>query len=351
MAVQGGNTINGMMDPNDGFQTNQNGGVTAPNAGINPATYQFTGAQAVDPSAFMSGYQQRGKTPGSGVVGGAAKGALGGATTGALLGSKIGMIGGPVGMGIGAGVGALGGVIGGLMNKHAASAATDYSVNDAKNIISQAYQQYEGKPITQDYLNQVLAGQGLKPGGQWVGSAGLTGVLNALRGNAVYDTQQQQANQPPASGSSGSGSDSSKSTDYSSYNTGLGMPSWLSDIYNKAGVKANDRGAGFTDWQYWADKPDQAQRLAADLAGSGPDKPGPLDSGASLGSGAGGSAGGATGMGGGDYNSMMYQMLNNLLGQVGSPMPQNFTISNNMGITPPSQTTLTPTAIMQSLMK
>lgn len=56
---------------------------------------------------------------------------------------------------------------------------------------------------------------------------------------------------------------------------------------------------------------------------------------------------------GSNYNDLIYAMINNLMGSIGTPQQalSNFTISNNMGITPPSQTTLTPTSIMQTLMR
>lgn len=63
------------------------------------------------------------------------------------------------------------------------------------------------------------------------------------------------------------------------------LPQWLQDIYNAAGVTDGGAGAGFTDGAYWSDKQSQADRLKADLAGTGNDQPGPKDAGAALGSG------------------------------------------------------------------
>lgn len=112
-------------------------------------------------------------------------------------------------------------------------------------------------------------------------------------------------------GSTSGSSGSSNANDYSSYNNGLGMPSWLSDIYNQAGVKALDRGTGFKDWQYWSDKQDQAARLKADLAGNGPDQPGPGDSGNTSGRG---------GSGGGSGQGVSLGSMNNLISMMMGPM-------------------------------
>ncbi len=99
----------------------------------------------------------------------------------------------------------------------------------------------------------------------------------------------------PASSSSASSSSTSSSNDSS-------LPSGLAAIYKKYGVTDGGRGAGFTDAAYWADKPDQWQRLDADLAGTGPDQPGPKDTGAALNSGRGGS--GSSGSGSGLFNPL-----------------------------------------------
>lgn len=62
----------------------------------------------------------------------------------------------------------------------------------------------------------------------------------------------------------------------------------LDAIYAKHNVKDGGRGAGFTDRAYWADKPSEYARLEADLSGTGPDQPGPGDTGLALQSGASG---------------------------------------------------------------
>lgn len=84
-----------------------------------------------------------------------------------------------------------------------------------------------------------------------------------------------------------------------------GLPQWLQDVYSKAGVTDGGRGAGFTDGAYWSDKQDQAGRLAADLAGTGTDQPGPKDSGASLNSGKGSPVPGGGAMAGGAPANML----------------------------------------------
>jgi hypothetical protein len=67
-----------------------------------------------------------------------------------------------------------------------------------------------------------------------------------------------------------------------------GINPQLVQIYQSMGIQnPGQRGAGFTDAAYWNDKPDQWQRLRADLAGNGPDEPGPGDVGNTSGRGGG----------------------------------------------------------------
>jgi hypothetical protein len=117
-----------------------------------------------------SGYSRRG-----GGTGGAASGAAGGALTGAGLGSIV--------PGIGTGVGAIGGAlyggIKGAITKHAKTAPTDFSVEDARTILSRAHQQYFGAPADPATIDAAIRGQGWQPGDRWVGESGLNGILQA----------------------------------------------------------------------------------------------------------------------------------------------------------------------------
>lgn len=149
-------------------------------------------ANFLDTAALLAPYARRG-----GGTGGVGRGALGLAGTGASLGSFI-----PgVGTAIGAGAGALAGGIMGAVNKHAVSAPTDLSVQDARQAIAQAYQQANGRPPDPGYVEQALAGQGLKPGDRYVGQQGLGSVLQSIQGNA----QREQAAAPAGAGGGYSG--------------------------------------------------------------------------------------------------------------------------------------------------
>lgn len=110
-------------------------------------------------------------------------GGTGGAGSGALTGASIGSVAGPIGAGAGAAIGA----IVGAAKKHAMSAPTDFSVNDAREIIRSSYRDMFGREATDQEVNDALAGQGLKAGGEWVGQQGLMGVLGHLGENAAAE--------------------------------------------------------------------------------------------------------------------------------------------------------------------
>lgn len=72
------------------------------------------------------------------------------------------------------------------LHRHADSAPTDFSVDDATQIIRQAYRDmHGGQEISDQELNDALTGQGLRSGSHWVGQAGLEGVLGHLAENAA----------------------------------------------------------------------------------------------------------------------------------------------------------------------
>jgi hypothetical protein len=110
-------------------------------------------------------------------------GGTGGIGSGALTGASIGSTAGPIGAGVGAAVGA----IVGAARKHAETAPTDFSVNDARAIIRASYRDMFGREATDQEVNDALAGQGLKAGGEWVGQQGLMGVLGHLGENAAAE--------------------------------------------------------------------------------------------------------------------------------------------------------------------
>jgi hypothetical protein len=136
-----------------------------------------------DPSSFTSGYAQRG---------GNSRGAMGRAASGASTGAAIGSMVPGIGNAVGAGVGALVGGIAGLANRRASTAPTDYAVDDARSIITDAFSTYNGHAPAAGEVDQIIRGQGWQPGDRFVGSGGLDSVLNNLRGNAV-----RARNEPP----------------------------------------------------------------------------------------------------------------------------------------------------------
>lgn len=71
-------------------------------------------------------------------------------------------------------------------HRKAITAPTDFSLEDATQIIKGAYKDMNGgRDISDQELQSALAGQGLRPGSHWVGQAGLQGVLGHLAENAV----------------------------------------------------------------------------------------------------------------------------------------------------------------------
>jgi hypothetical protein len=126
---------------------------------------------------LTAGVQRRG-----GGTGGGAKGAATGAMTGAGLASVLPGIGTLAG-GL---VGGLTGGIKGLLTKHASTAPTDFALEDAKHVLTQAYQQYFGRVPEPGVIERAIQGQGWQPGDRWVGEGGLSSILRAWQGQAGH---------------------------------------------------------------------------------------------------------------------------------------------------------------------
>lgn len=122
--------------------------------------------------ALVAGAPRRG-----GGTGGTASGALSGASTGSSIGSFVPGLGTLAGGAIGALIGGIGGAI----TKHAASAPTDFLVDDARNAIAARVKETGGP----EDVDTILRGQGWKPGDRYVGQAGLEGVFRNLDANAA----------------------------------------------------------------------------------------------------------------------------------------------------------------------
>jgi hypothetical protein len=113
----------------------------------------------------------------------------GGAGSGALKGLSYGSAAGPAGMAVGAAAGA----IAGAFTKNAKTARTDFAIDDAKQMISQAHEDAFGRPITPEYLDQIVRGQGWQDGDRWMGQDQLAYVLDAFANQAPGDRAAQAA--------------------------------------------------------------------------------------------------------------------------------------------------------------
>lgn len=150
---------------------------SAPQASAAPASAPAEHSALSMPSAadMEAGYQRRG-----GGTGGAWKGAANGAMTGLQYGKYV------AGMGAipaAAGGALIGGIVG-AAKKHAKSAPTDFTVQDAHKILSDAHTKIFGQPAQPQDIESAIVGQGWQPGDRWVGEQGLTSIIR---------TWQQQA--------------------------------------------------------------------------------------------------------------------------------------------------------------
>jgi hypothetical protein len=113
----------------------------------------------------------------------------------AARGASIGSGAGP----IGAGVGAAAGAIAALFSKNAPTAMTDFRIEDARQIISQAHRDALGREITPQELDQTIRGQGWEPGDRWMGQDQLAYVLDQF---AQHAAAEQAARGPETAASS-----------------------------------------------------------------------------------------------------------------------------------------------------
>lgn len=133
-------------------------------------------------------------------------GGTGGIGSGALTGASIGSVAGPIGAGAGA---VIGGIVG-AARKHAESAPTDFTVQDATAIIQNSYRDMFGRAATPDEVQAALTGQGWKQGDRYVGQQGLQGVLghlaeNAAAGRATASGATAAATSDATAGATGAG--------------------------------------------------------------------------------------------------------------------------------------------------
>jgi hypothetical protein len=97
--------------------------------------------------------------------------------------------------GLSVAAGAIGGAIKGAVTKNAPSAFTDFRSEDAADAIGKAYQEYYGRPATEDEIRGAMVGQGWdeKGGDRWMGEKPLNYVLGAIKGNAATEQAQRAA--------------------------------------------------------------------------------------------------------------------------------------------------------------
>jgi hypothetical protein len=149
---------------------------TQPPAGSESPSNMSRGYQLMD--EYDDPYTRRNEGAGGALSNGARW-----AQTGATVGSVVPGVGTLVG-GV---VGGLAGLIGGAFTKNAESAMTDFSVDDARAIISAAHKDAFGRDITPEYLDEILQGQGWRPGHEWFGEAPLAYVLDQFASQAPAD--------------------------------------------------------------------------------------------------------------------------------------------------------------------
>lgn len=73
------------------------------------------------------------------------------------------------------------------LHRKADSAPTDFNLNDAQQIVRDAYKDMFGREAKPGEVESALAGQGLKSGDRFVGEAGIQGVLGHLAQNAAAE--------------------------------------------------------------------------------------------------------------------------------------------------------------------
>jgi hypothetical protein len=155
---------------------------TQPNTGAHVYNPQV-GSTLLD--AYDDPYQRRNEGSG-GVLSNAARWGQTGATVGSVVPGVGTLVGGVVG--------GIAGAIGGAFTKNAKTAMTDFAIDDARAIISQAHKDAFGRDIDPAYLDQIVRGQGWEPGDRWMGEGSLRYVLDAFAQQAPGERAGQAAN-------------------------------------------------------------------------------------------------------------------------------------------------------------
>lgn len=175
--VAAGNTAPTMTDPANYGRTGAVN-LTAPTAAPGAGGATGVGDEPIDPFSYLSGMERRNEGAG---------GALSGMAKGAGMGAGIGAYAGGVGAIPGALIGGAAGLIGGAFTKNAKTAMTDITVDQARQAITQVFQREGGRTPTPQEVDQIIAGQGYKPGDWGVGEAGILDVIRNLQANFAQE--------------------------------------------------------------------------------------------------------------------------------------------------------------------
>lgn len=151
------NTIN-TMDPN----VTGTGGSSSPTAAPPSLSNDF--------NDLTMSYDRRGGGTG-GVLKGAANGASAASTVAPFTGPAAPFV---------IGGGAVAGAVVGAFKKHAKTAPTDFRVEDARTVLAQAYEKYQGRQAAPEEIERLIQSQGWQPGDRWVGQQGLMGLITAI---------------------------------------------------------------------------------------------------------------------------------------------------------------------------
>jgi len=180
--VMGGNVAPTMTDPANYGKTAALDLVRMAADGVDPATVSARSSRgavpgATGPTDYLADVERRGGGTG-GVLSGAAKGAGIGATSSLVPWNPFTKLGGAV-------VGGVVGAIAGAFSKKAKTAPSDVDVPTAVSVLTRVMQSELGRSPGPGEIEQMLAGQGLKPGDRWVGEQGLKSLIASLQTQAT----------------------------------------------------------------------------------------------------------------------------------------------------------------------
>jgi hypothetical protein len=170
---------------------------------------QWTGQQGYNPAALTEGMQRRGGGNAGRAVGGLVGGIAGSLIPGANIVPGLGSaVGGLVGSALGGG-------------RRAATASTDYSVEDARQAIINGYQSAFGRVPSQNEVDTHLMNVGWRPGHRFVGEMGLNAILGGLPAGAQNsDVQALQGPAAPGAAAATTGTTTTGTTSTSTAGAG-----------------------------------------------------------------------------------------------------------------------------------